>query len=248
MAANLVAPIVVDFTRPPSPRERQRLAVRLRRLYAAQESYEQATANLTTLAKTSAAGSTVAKTGWIRVRDAFVYRADPAPGDWSDRKLPPKKFRPPVARLGTPRGAALRLMLIALFEAQTRTKVGGQPDNPRPLQALGDMIAWADLLATDAKPSGSGRTYMNVAAKKGRHLFSAIDLLYEQDLVSLPNGEAARNKHEGSCLTTRAASVSAAPTTSTRCRARRRSTSWSRSACLPTAGFTSWKTANSDTC
>jgi hypothetical protein len=105
-----------------------------------------------------------------------------------------------VARLGTPRGAALRLMLIALFEAQTRTKVGGQPDNPRPLQAPGDTIAWADLLATDAKASGKGRTYMNVPAKKSRHLFSALELLHEQDLVSLPSGQAARNKHEGFLL------------------------------------------------
>ncbi len=200
MAANLATLIVVDFTRPPSSGERQRLEVRLRRLYDAQESYEQATANLATLTKTSSAGSAVAKTGWVRVRDAFVYRTDPAPGDWSDRKLPPKEFRPPVARLGTPRGAALRLMLTALFEAQTRTRVGGHPDNPRPLQAPGDVIAWVDLLSTDAKASGRGRTYMNVAAKKGRHLFSAIELLHEQDLVSLPNGEAARNKHEGFLL------------------------------------------------
>jgi hypothetical protein len=200
MVANLFAPAVVDFTRPPSLRERQRLEVRLRRLYAAQESYTQATTNLATLAKTSAVGSAVAKTEWVRVRDAFVYRADPAPGDWSDRKLPPKEFRPPVAQLGTPRGAALRLMLIALFEAQTRTRVGGHPDNLRPLQAPGDVIAWVDLLATDARVSGKGRTYMNVAAKKGRHLFSAIELLHEQHLVSLPNGEAARDKHGGFLL------------------------------------------------
>jgi hypothetical protein len=200
MAGNLATPMAVDFTRPPSPQERKRLEVRLRRLYDAEQSYRQATANLATLAGNGAAVSAIAKTGWVRVRDSFVYRADPAPGDWSDRKLPPKELRPPAARLGTPRGAALRLMLIALFEAQTRTRAGGQPDNPRPLQAPGDVIAWADLLATDAKPTGTGRTYMNVAAKKGRHLFSAIELLHEQDLVSMPNGNARRNKHEGFLL------------------------------------------------
>ncbi|MFI5490183.1 hypothetical protein ACIBXA_28990 [Micromonospora echinaurantiaca] len=192
--------MTIDFTQPPSPRERQRLEVRLRRLYAAQESYARATANLATLAKTSTTSSVVAKTGWVRVRDPFVYRPAAAPGDWSDRKLPPKELRPPAARLGTPRGAALRLLLIALFEAQTRTRAGGQPDNPRPLQAPGDVIAWADLLATDAKPSGKGRTYMSVAAKKGRHLFSAIELLHDEDLVALPNGDASRNKHDGFLL------------------------------------------------
>lgn len=192
--------IGIDFTRPPSRQERARLEVRLRRLYGAQESYQQATANLATLAANRASGSVVDKIGWVRVRNAFVYRTDPAPGTWSDRRLPPKELRPPAARLGTPRGSALQLMLIVLFEAQTRTRAGGQPENPRPLQAPGEVIAWVDLLATDAKPSGAGRTYMTVPAKKGRHLFSAIELLHEQDLVSLPNGNATRNKHQGFML------------------------------------------------
>ncbi|WP_089014418.1 hypothetical protein [Micromonospora inositola] len=191
--------IVFDLTAPPSKAEREHLDVRVRRLYDAEDSYKKATANLAALAKSSTAGSPVAN-GLVWVRDAFVFRSQPAPGDWSDRKLPPKEFCPPAGRLVTPRGAALRLMLIALFEAQTRTKPGRRPDNPRPLQAAGDQIAWADLLATDAKPSGEGRTYMSISDKKRRHLFSALDLMSEEDLVSLPNGKDRKNKHNGFLL------------------------------------------------
>ncbi|MFC0504184.1 hypothetical protein [Micromonospora costi] len=191
--------ILFDPTKPPSPAGRKELDRRLRRLYEAEKSYDTAKANMAKLAKSSIAGSPVAD-GEVWVRDAFVFRRDPAPGDGSDRKLPPKEFWPPAGRLVTPRGSALRFMLIALFEAQTRTKPGRRPDNPRPLQGEGDEIGWADLLATDAKQAGDGRSFMSVPAKKGRHLFSALDLMHAEDLVSLPNVEERRGKHKGFLL------------------------------------------------
>jgi hypothetical protein len=91
-------------------------------------------------------------------------------------------------------------MLIALFEAQMRVRPGGRPDNPRPLQATGTTIGWADLLATNAKAAGAGRNRMSVEAKKGRHLFSAIENLAKEELVSLPYGSDTRNKHRGFLL------------------------------------------------
>lgn len=190
--------IIFDITAPPSPAERKDLDRRLRRLYNMEPSYKTAKANLVALAEASVPGSPVAN-GEVRIRETFIFRPRPAPGDWSDRKLPPKEFWPPAGRLVTPRGDALRLMLIALFEAQTRTKPGQRPDNTRPLQAPGDVIAWADLMATDAEPY-EGRTYTTISDKKRQHLFNALKLMHAEDLISLPNGKDRKDKHRGFLL------------------------------------------------
>ncbi|MET8524757.1 hypothetical protein [Micromonospora sp. NPDC005172] len=184
---------------PLPPAERKLLKVRLRRLEDAEESYKTAIANLAALAERSVPNSPVAK-GEVRVRETFAFSPEPAPEDSSDRKLPPKEFWPPAGRLVTPRGAALKLMLIALFEAQTRTRPGRRPDNPRPLHGRRNEIAWADLLATDAKPALGGKTVMSVPAKKARHLFSALELMRTQDLLQVPNPDAQKRKHEGFLL------------------------------------------------
>ena len=185
--------IAVDFSRAPTQKERERLTLRLRRLYDMEESYRKATANLASLAQGGKAKE-------VRIRDDFLYRLESAPGDASDRRLPAREYRPPASRIMNSRGATLRLMLIALFEVQMRVRPGGRPDNPRPLQAIGATIGWTDLLATDAKAAGAGRSRMSVAAKKGRHLFSAIENLAKEELVSLPHGADTRNKHRGFLL------------------------------------------------
>lgn len=189
----------IDPDKPPSAAERKHLETRLRRLYDTEKSYVKARANLAAIATGSMSSSPVTK-GEVRVRDTFVYREGPAPGDASDRRLPMREYWPPAGRLANPRGAALRLMLIALFEAQARTMPGQRPDNPRPLQGKGNEIGWTDLLATDAKPALDGLTAMSVLAKKGRHLFSALELLHAEDLISLPHGQDRKNKHRGFLL------------------------------------------------
>jgi hypothetical protein len=123
----------------------------------------------------------------VLVRKDFVYQADAPPGDWSDRKLPPRELRPPAAQLVSPRGASLRLFLTALFEAQARGRPGTHPANPRPLKAAGTGKSWLDLLASDARASMSGRTFMNVPDKKLRQLRNTLDRLVIADLVALPN-------------------------------------------------------------
>ena len=67
----------------------------------------------------------------VWVRNEFVDMALSGvqlAGDPSDRRLSVKEDRPPAARLITPRGAALRVFLTALFEAQARVR----PDRTRP--------------------------------------------------------------------------------------------------------------------
>ena len=102
----------------------------------------------------------------------------PLRGDPSDRRLSVKEDRPPAARLITPRGAALRVFLTALFEAQARTRPGQRPGNTRPLASrAGGVVSWIDLLASDAEPYGKGKHHMSVSAKKTRQMESAIDRL-----------------------------------------------------------------------
>ena len=123
-------------------------------------------------------------------------------GDPSDRKLSGKEDRPPAARLITPRGAALRVYLTALLEAQTRVRPGQHPGNARPLASRpGGKIAWIDLLASDAEAYGEGKYQMSVAAKKTRQMTSAIGRLAEEELVELTGtGKPGAKKYEGFLL------------------------------------------------
>ena len=124
-------------------------------------------------------------------------------GDPSDRKLSAKEDRPPAARLITSRGAALRVYLTALLEAQTRVRPGQRPGNTRPLAARPrGKVSWIDLLASDAQPYGSeGEYLMSVAAKKTRQMTSAIGRLAKEELVELTGtGKPGAKKYEGFLL------------------------------------------------
>lgn len=123
-------------------------------------------------------------------------------GDPSDRKLSVKDDRPPAARLITPRGAALRVFLTALFEAQTRVRPGQRPGNTRQLATRpGGAISWIDLLASDAAPYGEGKHHMSVTAKKTRQMVNAIKRLAKEELVELTGtGKPGAKKYEGFLL------------------------------------------------
>jgi hypothetical protein len=136
----------------------------------------------------------------IRIRREFVYNASPVPVAASDRKAPPRQHRPPATRLISSRGVALRIALIALFEAQTRCRTGTYPGNNRPLHSYGRAISWTDLIATDVRPSGEGKFYMSASAKKGRQFRQTLDRLASEQLVILPRAARAGNKHEGFLL------------------------------------------------
>jgi len=123
-------------------------------------------------------------------------------GDPSDRKFPVKEDRPPAARLITPRGAALRVYLTALLEAQTRVRPGQRPGNTRPLATRpGGKISWIDLLASDAEPYGERKHHMSVSAKKTKQVTSAIGRLAKEELVELTGtGKPGAKKYEGFLL------------------------------------------------
>jgi len=183
------------FPRPGMSRgEKEQVALRRRRyrLTAMECSVQRATASLRELALGS-------RHAVIRIRQDFVYNPRPAPVGASDRNAPPREQRPPATRLISSRGAALRTILIALFEAQVRSRPGTYPGNSRPLFTQRDVIGWTDLVASDATASGLGRTYMSTRSKKGRQFCRTLDRLAAEQLVMLPVGRGG-NIHEGFLL------------------------------------------------
>jgi hypothetical protein len=186
----------VDHGWLPNDRDRSRLRGRLDRLNAdaTDASVATTTSNLRALLRNATSG-TVAQSGGVRVRSEFVYLSEAATGA-SDRRAPAPEHRPPSTRLMARRGIALRLMLTALYEAQTRTAPGGRPDNHRSLaNPCPGETAWTGLVATDAQDALDGKTVMTKQDKQRRHLGKALDALTRAGLVTLPFASDARNKH-----------------------------------------------------
>jgi hypothetical protein len=178
--------VTVDFSRPPNQKERRLLSRRQARLEAMAESAGQATAAMQMLAGRRGIEAVLVRPQFVRVTPGGSRpRSTPGSREPSDRRLPDRDSRPPASRLISPRGAALRFYLTALFEAQAGTPPGGRPRNGRPLQAGGDAISWADLLASPAQAAVSGNTVMRVADKKARQLGHTLDVLAGEELAGL---------------------------------------------------------------
>ena len=190
--------VTIDFaellSRPPNERECATLERRIARLNAMKTSVDSA---LESLERVQAEGRRRVKR--IYIRKDFVYRARPAPGDASDRRLPPRADRPPATRIMSPRGTALRTYLIALFEAQTRCLAGTHPTNDRPLRARGEAVGWVDLLAPRAPVASPDSRYADITDKKLRQLQEALARLShpEVQLVSLSGPSSATGRYEG---------------------------------------------------
>jgi len=193
-----LASITVHISEPSNRRELAKLRKRRDRLNAKAESVGKATWSMRALA--SGPGIPA-----VYVRNEFVDMALSGVqllGDPSDRRLSVKEDRPPAARLITPRGAALRVYLTALLEAQTRVSPGQRPGNTRPLASRpGGVISWIDLLASEAEPYGEGKHHMSVSAKETRQMVSAIGRLAKEELVELTGtGKPGAKKYEGFIL------------------------------------------------
>jgi hypothetical protein len=186
--------VTVDFSGPPNDKERAKLGKRRDRLNARQLSVAQATLSMRTLEGSSGTGAVYVRNEFV---DTGISGSTPLRGDPSDRLLPDDADRPPATRIMSPRGAALRVFLTALFEAQTRTRPGQRPGNKRPLASGGGVTSWIDLLASDAKASGTGKNHMSVSAKKIRQMENALGRLAKEELVELTRmEESGTNKYE----------------------------------------------------
>lgn len=132
----------------------------------------------------------------VRLRQRFVrygdVRLQTDVNAWRPRRertLPKSGHRPPIARIISPRGIALRLYLIALCEAQMRHRGGEYPNNVRLIKTEGSKEGWTDLIAI---PTEEPRT-RQVNDRKKRWLLSALSRLAD-DAVGLVHATNAVNK------------------------------------------------------
>lgn len=131
---------------------------------------------------------------FLRYVGEYVYD-DPTHGrSRGSRLVPPVERRPPAARIGSPRGIAFRLYLIALCEAQLRQKPGEYARNITPLVSRGAEICWSDLIAI---PIVEPRLRL-INEKKKRWISSALSRLAGSDvtLVHLPHAERKQGRFE----------------------------------------------------
>jgi hypothetical protein len=102
---------------------------------------------------------------------------------YSDRRVPPRRLRPPATRLMRSRGCALQFFLTALFEAQCRTRPGHTVTrNRRPLAPLPrapEQVSWVDLVgaSADTVPIDSGRRSINSRDRRLRQIQQALQTL-----------------------------------------------------------------------
>lgn len=183
----------IDLSRPPNARERTALGKRRTRVERAQKSRTVAMGNLGKLALER-------ELAMVRIRGGFIRLAVPLVGDTSDRSAPPHEHRPPATRLMSPNGIGLRLMLVALFEAQSRTPPGARADGtPIPLRAAhSGAIGWTTVTATSAQASGTGRHRMGVIDKQVRQLQTTLGKLEKEALIEpVDSAKQGSGRYEG---------------------------------------------------
>jgi hypothetical protein len=134
----------------------------------------------------------------IAFRRPYARRETPAPGPFSDRKLPPRTLRPPSTRLIFPRGVAQSMYLTMLFVAQCEAVPGKVPPVGRPIAASDapdERRPWTDLLVVPAEHR-AGSTSRIIETNRVRQLETAVKKLADNEvrLVSLPYGDQARGK------------------------------------------------------
>jgi hypothetical protein len=123
----------------------------------------------------------------VSVRQELLYRESPA------------DQTPAVARLLSPRGWALRLYLIAVFEAQCRLYPSMQVNNRLPLlHKRPGQVAWLDLVAAHADAESRHiKERATPRRNRLRQLKAALVTLEREGLVELLGNAGRRDRYEG---------------------------------------------------
>ncbi|GLB69167.1 hypothetical protein AHIS1636_36100 [Arthrobacter mangrovi] len=181
----------MDFSRLPTPKDRQAYAARLGRLTGSYgESVKRATRTIHTF---HGKGPLLAR--GFRLRHEFIYRGEAPAGDFSDRRVPPRHLRPPSTEISSSRGSTLRLYLTALAIAQMTKTAGG---HPQWLPVVGNTgrPGWTDLVATDAVRAGNGLTTLEAKDKRARSVRASFKSLERANLIRFARSEGKRGDFE----------------------------------------------------
>jgi hypothetical protein len=190
--------MLLDFSRPPTPKERQSLAGRVKRMEASD--FTGHIRKITDrLMESGPHGSRFRKDGLL-IRSGFSCQQSGVAGDWSDRKAPPREFRPPATRISSSKGATLRLQLTIMSLLQICRKPGAAAHLNElgiPIAGNSGTVGWADFVPAFPRDSHSGGTLITSRDKRARIVRSALASLAEAGLVSLPKPANALNRFEG---------------------------------------------------
>jgi hypothetical protein len=182
----------------PTPEELERYTKRLDRL----ANLAASTAKVTKVLQRRTTAASGMSTAFF-VRPRFMHQMLPATvgDDWSDRKLPPREDRPSATRIMSGRGAALRLYLTAIAEAQLRLEPGKKADNPIPIRHDSeDVVSWIDLIASSTATRSGSILDIHARDKKQRMIHTALTTLENAELVQLLKPAGARNRYDGFVL------------------------------------------------
>lgn len=183
--------ISVDFSRPPTAKERPKFDSRLQRLSrpgqgaAVEHVY-------------SSMGAELPSDG-LTIRTGFSFREGVADPNASDRIALPRALRPSATRLMTSRGVALRFALTLLALVQTARKPGSKArlvEFGFEVGGHSNARGWADLVVTHATNSNRGGVYLTARDKRTRSVRSALMSLSEAGLVDVPGAPSERNRFE----------------------------------------------------
>jgi len=189
---------IIDFSRPPTDKERQQLERRLQRLEnpALPAHLEALKTKLTDYERT---GGKLRADG-LRLRQSFVYLTDPVDTDSSDRTAPPRELRPPATRISSSRGSALRLQLTVIALIQLHRKPGAHAHLAElriPIAGDSQHTGWSDLVAVLPTDNNVGGIYHTARDKRARTVRKALKCLEAAGLISVPGEPGDRNRFEG---------------------------------------------------
>ncbi len=175
-----------DFSRPLNKKERASAAARVMRLDEEGPLWASANHAGRTIEFVGGKPTRLLESGF-RVRAPFVYQAvEPAGVDASDRRALPRKDRPPLTRILSSQGATLRLELAALAIGQMRYKSGTRrPPLNFPIWGHAGERSWADMIATEARPTRVGTQFYVEKDKRARSVGQSLKTLEKAGLVSL---------------------------------------------------------------
>lgn len=187
-----------EWTREPTGKEREQLQGRLTRLQDPDLPAHLNRLNDKLLDYERPVGKL--RTEGLLLRQPFSYLSNPIDGDFSDRKAPPRKLRPPATRISSSLGSALRLELTVLALLQMNRRPGATAHlADLKISIAGDYkhTGWADLVAASLTDSNAGGNFYKARDKRARTVRSALRRLEAAGLVDVPASRAARNRFEG---------------------------------------------------